>query len=159
MIIKSQSRTNFKNFNLKLSLSFPLLLAFLFFIDRITKITLYGKSGCAFIFCITTVFNRGASLGFFSNFSFVRILIIILSFLVIFLISTFYYFEKNKGLKIAAIFVLAGILGNLFDRIFYGYVIDLVTLSNLFSFNLADCYIWVGVILFLFFIFKGTKID
>ena len=50
-------------------------------------------------------------------------------------------------------FLIGGILGNLFDRIFRGYVVDYVSIS-LFGysfpiFNLADVLITIGVILMI----------
>lgn len=48
--------------------------------------------------------------------------------------------------KIALVFVLAGMAGNLIDRVFLGYVRDYITFARLISFNLADLFILSGII-------------
>ena len=65
--------------------------------------------------------------------------------------------------KICAGAVLGGAVGNILDRIFYGHVVDRFELEfiNYPVFNVADCFIVVGVIAFfvyfLFFDGKGQK--
>jgi len=43
--------------------------------------------------------------------------------------------------------ILGGILGNLTDRFFYGYIIDYLNFFNLFVFNIADLAICFGALL------------
>lgn len=66
-----------------------------------------------------------------------------------------FYYEKNKndfkGLlnKIFFIMVIAGGVSNLLDRIFRGFVVDFIDVSELFSFaifNVADIFIVAGII-------------
>lgn len=50
----------------------------------------------------------------------------------------------------AGLFLLGGGLGNMIDRVFRGYVVDMLDISPLFEypiFNLADCFIVVGAVL------------
>lgn len=50
----------------------------------------------------------------------------------------------------AGLFILGGGLGNMIDRVWHGYVVDMLDISPLFSypvFNLADCFVVVGAIL------------
>lgn len=50
----------------------------------------------------------------------------------------------------AGIFILGGGMGNMIDRAWHGYVVDMLDISPLFSypvFNLADCFVVVGAIL------------
>ena len=50
----------------------------------------------------------------------------------------------------AGIFIIGGGLGNMIDRVWHGYVVDMLDISPLFSypvFNLADCFVVVGAIL------------
>ena len=49
--------------------------------------------------------------------------------------------------KIALALILGGILGNLTDRFFYGYIIDYLNFFNLFIFNIADLAICFGALL------------
>ena len=61
-----------------------------------------------------------------------------------------------KTFTIPSVMVVAGALGNLIDRIAYGYVIDFLyfKLIDFPIFNFADCCVVVGaVLLFVFFLF------
>lgn len=58
--------------------------------------------------------------------------------------------EKNIS-KTAIALILGGALGNLIDRLVYGYVIDFIAVWEWPNFNLADIYISVGVLLILVF--------
>ena len=107
-------------------------------------------------FYITHVNNKGAAWGLLSNNT---ILLIIVS--VLFTCLFIYYIEKNK-LKIyeeiSAGIILAGILGNMFDRIFRGYVVDFLNFY-IFGydypvFNIADTFIVTGVIILMVFYIK-----
>lgn len=103
-------------------------------------------------FRITYVKNTGAAFSIFSNNT---ILVIIISVVVIgFLL---FYIYKNKGNNklenVSYAFILGGAIGNLIDRLVYGYVIDFLDFEILSYdapiFNLADTFIVIGVILFL----------
>lgn len=103
-------------------------------------------------FRITYVKNTGAAFSIFSNNT---ILVIIISVIVIgFLL---FYIYKNKGNNklenVSYAFILGGAIGNLIDRLVYGYVIDFLDFEilsyNAPIFNLADTFIVIGVILFL----------
>ena len=107
-------------------------------------------------FYITHVNNKGAAWGLLSNNT---ILLIIVS--VLFTCLFIYYIEKNN-LKIyeeiSAGVILAGILGNMFDRIFRGYVVDFLNFY-IFGydypvFNIADTFIVTGVIILMVFYIK-----
>ena len=68
-------------------------------------------------------------------------------------------FKKNTRNNIAFSIMLAGIAGNLVDRVCLGYVRDFLDF-NIFGysypvFNLADTFIVIGVILLIIAIIKG----
>ena len=54
--------------------------------------------------------------------------------------------------------ILAGGIGNLIDRVFRGSVIDFIAIWKWPTFNLADIYIMVGVLLILVFYGKIKKV-
>lgn len=133
---------------------------FAFFIDQIVKLLaasyLTSISLIPGFFSLIYAKNEGVA---FSMFWGNRWFIIIISILLIlFLIYTIKkeYIEKNENSNFKNItygILIGGIFGNLFDRIFRGYVIDYIAL-NLFGysfpiFNLADVFITIGVIFLL----------
>lgn len=97
------------------------------------------------VFHITLVHNRGAAFGILKN----QIpLFIITSVFAIILI--YFNIKKNKQSKfysIALSLILAGALGNLIDRLFFGYVIDFLDFRIWPVFNVADSAITIGAIL------------
>jgi len=54
----------------------------------------------------------------------------------------------SRRTRVALMYVVAGGMSNLIDRIFRGAIVDIVTISGL-TFNPADLLIMVGIILFL----------
>ena len=107
-------------------------------------------------FYITHVNNTGAAWGMFSNNT---ILLIIISIL---FTSFFIYFIEHNKLKlyeeISSGLILSGIIGNMIDRIFRGYVVDFLNFY-IFGydypvFNIADTFIVVGVIILCIFYIK-----
>lgn len=104
----------------------------------------------------TYVHNTGAA---FSIFEGAKCFFIIIAFIALNIIYLF--FIKDKKLKNSEIVIYAllisGIIGNLIDRILFGYVIDFIDVNifNFAIFNLADSFIVVAVILLL--IMMGGK--
>lgn len=108
-------------------------------------------------FYLRYINNTGASWGILSN---SKILLIILSLLaIIILIRYMYSFKKTKLNLIGFGFLLGGILGNLSDRILYGYVrdfLDFIIFKYDFPvFNIADIFIVLGVIILVISIIRG----
>lgn len=96
--------------------------------------------------------NDGAVFGSFSGS--VSLLTIITSIIMIALI--YFYFKipstkRHNFLRIILVFIIAGAVGNLIDRIKLGYVVDFIyfALINFPTFNLADSYIVVATFAFL----------
>ena len=104
----------------------------------------------------TYVHNTGAA---FSIFEGAKCFFIIIAFIALNIIYLF--FIKDKKLKNSEIVIYAllisGIIGNLIDRILFGYVIDFIDVNifNFAIFNLAYSFIVVAVILLL--IMMGGK--
>ena len=100
------------------------------------------------LFSLEKVFNNGAA---FSLFSGNLIFLVSISVLAIALIL-FIVFKKLSKLHYVEVIALAlifgGALGNLLDRLLYGYVIDFIQLEfvNFPIFNFADIFINLGII-------------
>ena len=109
-------------------------------------------------FTLTLLHNTGAAFSIFRSNTF---LLIIVSFMALFLIYLF--FIKNSKLNKLDIWLygalIGGILGNLCDRIFRGYVVDYLDfrLFNFPVFNLADSVIVISVILIMIGLIRGEK--
>lgn len=95
----------------------------------------------------TIVSNTGASFGFLTGFNWFFVLI---SFLVIGFII--YYKGKIKSLGLAIL--MGGVIGNLVDRIVFGYVRDFIQIWFWPAFNLADLFNVVGVLLIIIYLYK-----
>ena len=103
-------------------------------------------------FYITNCHNEGAA---FSLFSGNVLFLIFITLIVLFLIYRTINKENVNKIGILAYgLLLGGILGNLYDRIFYGYVIDYL---DFVIFNLADAAIVIGAILLI--VFEGSDND
>lgn len=107
---------------------------------------------------ILLVHNTGAA---FSILSGNQVFLIIIGILALVALLLFVYQGDNySDYEIFAYSLLfGGILGNLIDRIFYGYVIDFISLTfvgyNFPIFNIADMCIVASVILIIIKVIKG----
>lgn len=105
------------------------------------------------ILSLTYVENRGAAFGILQDgrWFFIVVTIIILAALT-------YYIKKHPGkgklFNLSVSLIYAGAIGNFIDRLFKGYVVDMIhaTFINFPVFNFADCLIVVGVILLYVYI-------
>jgi len=96
-------------------------------------------------FYFSLVHNSGAAFGIFKD---QGIIFIIVSIVAIVLIYS--ALKKNKHLKLYCFslsLILAGAIGNLIDRILYGFVIDFLDFRIWPVFNIADSAITIGAIL------------
>ena len=110
-----------------------------------------GVTAIPYLFNIVIVHNMGAAWGIFSG-NQVGLIILSLAILVVFI----WYFVKEERkswlFSISIAFLVAGCVGNLFDRIVFGYVRDFIQFAFWQSFpvfNFADVFLTVGVILFI----------
>lgn len=138
-----------------------------FFIDLISKIYVCNNlipyirnKVIDNFFYITYVKNEGAAWSILHG---NRLLLIVISIVALIFILSCILKEKPKG-KLESFsygILLGGIIGNLFDRIAYGYVIDFLDFDifgyNYPVFNIADCFIIIGVLLIFILSFRGVK--
>lgn len=107
-------------------------------------------------FNLTLAYNKGAAFSFLSDASgwqswfFGLLAVFVCSVILVWLKKTP---REKRWINIALSLVLGGALGNLFDRMYYGHVIDFLDfyISYLHwpAFNLADSAICVGAIMLL----------
>ena len=108
-------------------------------------------------FNIMYVRNTGAAFSIMEN---SRVLFIVIGIVAIYLIWRFFIKDKQLNNYYIVIYsmLIAGIIGNMIDRILYGYVIDYLSF-NIFGysfpvFNLADTFIVVSIIMLI--IYEGV---
>lgn len=134
-------------------------------IDRILKIVFSNIGSINVIgnfFKITLLHNYGAAWSILNGYRLFLIAITILELFIIYII-----FIKNKKLSTKESIVLGtltgGIVGNLIDRLIYGYVIDYLDFNifgyNFPVFNFADAAIVISIIIIIFLIYKGDLDD
>lgn len=113
------------------------------------------------LFNLTYVENRGIAFGLFQGKLNIISVLTVLAIIGIFV----YVLKERKDLsmleKISYTLILSGAVGNMADRIFRGFVIDMLDFRGIWSFvfNLADVWINLGVALLLldYFVFHKKK--
>lgn len=133
------------------------LIVVLFFIllliDQISKILVINflNNKIVFIdnfFSFEFIKNDGAAFGLFGGN--IIFLVLITLFLIIYLIYDLKKHFNNKFYVICVILILSGAVGNLIDRIFYGYVVDFISFilfnNQMPIFNFADICVTFGII-------------
>lgn len=124
-------------------------------LDRVAKLfaSFYCKDDNYVIvenaFEITYLENYGGALGILNNQRFFFIFISALFIcLIVFFLLVLPGNDKFNALNIWMSFILAGTVGNMSDRIIYGYVIDIIYISKMKFpvFNLSDVFISLGAI-------------
>jgi len=97
------------------------------------------------IFHLTYIQNTGAGFGILKSQTLILIFIsLIVIGIILYYISSIK--EKEKLLQILVGFVLGGTIGNLIDRLTYGFVIDFLDFQIWPIFNAADSFVTIGVI-------------
>lgn len=110
-------------------------------LDILTKMLFYGKH----FFIFNYIENKGLIFGL-NLFNPLTTILLTLIFIIIWIILLI---KSKKEYSTGIIFILAGLVSNLLNRIFLGYVIDFIDIKIISIFNLADVFIIVGVILLI----------
>jgi len=104
-------------------------------------------------FSLNTVINTGSALGFFQGHS--SLLFALRSVIISALVAYLLFFQREKKSPFFLWLVVMGAIGNGLDYLIYGHVIDFLHVcfwgSSFPIFNLADCYITIGVLALLLF--------
>ncbi|AWZ48244.1 signal peptidase II [Hathewaya limosa] len=137
-------------------------------LDRVTKIWASSSLTNSSVEVIPNFFkleyleNRGAAFGILQNKQWFLIVFtsLILVFVAYFLIR--YRKQNHKIINISLSMIIAGALGNLFDRIVYKYVIDFICVhyKDIYyfpTFNVADMFVVIGTFLLAIYIIKDGK--
>ena len=122
---------------MKKKISILIIISFLvILVDRITKVlvtryiplnkivTLIKK-----VFYLTNVHNVGAAFSILENKT-----LLLIFFSIVFLALIIFFMYKYKKYNFEFAFIIGGLLGNLIDRIIYGYVIDFIGI-NIFKYR------------------------
>ena len=134
-------------------------------LDYVTKIwaidTLKGKADITVIegfFDFSYLENRGAAFGLFQG------RVYLLAFVTMIIMAVLFVMyqktkKKTKLLTISTALILTGAIGNLIDRLRYGFVVDFISWhwKNTYyfpTFNVADICITVGTGLLILYIIK-----
>jgi signal peptidase II len=149
--------------NPKFRLQGIMLASFIFIADQVVKFIMIGplalKSRMQIhilpMFDLTWAENRGVSMGFLQAGSELeRWLLVGLTAAIATVVAVWMWRESKRGDVLALSLVLGGALGNIVDRVRYGYVVDYADLHfGAFRpfqiFNLADACITIGVLILL----------
>ncbi|MFK7779600.1 MAG: signal peptidase II [Candidatus Gracilibacteria bacterium] len=101
-------------------------------------------------------YTKNTGIAFSINVPFLKLITIIL------IIGIFYYYfkeEKKKNNKLIDLsfgLILAGAIGNGIERIINSNVIDFIGVQSFAIFNLADSFITIGAIIYLYILYKNN---
>jgi len=139
-------------------------------LDQITKamatanLVMFDPVAVMPMFNFTLMHNEGAAFSFLSDAGgwqrwFFSVLATVVS------IAIFIWIKKltpqEKGMAISLSLILGGAVGNLIDRVRFGYVVDFIDVYyNTWhwpAFNIADSAIFVGAVIMIIFSFREEK--
>lgn len=124
-----------------------------------TGLTLGQKIPEEGFFRINYSINTGGVFGVFADQAFLITIIAVVGIIAILVYSRYSAFN-GLLVKISLGLILGGAIGNLIDRIRFGWVTDFIDIGGWPVFNLGDSAIVIGVILILYhFIFRARKIE
>lgn len=96
------------------------------------------------VFHLTYILNTGAAFSILSEHTWLLVVISLFA-----LVGVFWYYRKTpkeqKVKRFALACIASGAVGNLFDRVYYGSVRDFLDFRIWPIFNIADCFVVVGV--------------
>ena len=139
-----------------------LIVIIIFLLDRISKLYVIHLDGTQLNSEITIskfiniqlIWNEGVAFGLFAfdDRSFYNL---ITGIIIIIILTLIYFIRKTSGIeKYSFLIILAGALGNVFDRFLYSAVPDFIDIHyqnfHWFIFNVADIFITLGVILLIY---------
>lgn len=134
--------------------------SFIVLLDQITKFLIkqnfqlnQSSSIIKNVLHLTYITNTGSAFGLFKGFNLFFILFSIIVIVVI-LYNLKNIKENQKLIQFAVGLLLGGTIGNLMDRILYGFVIDFIDFRVWPVFNAADSAVTISVILLIVTLWK-----
>ena len=135
----------------------------IFILDRVSKIialrtiAVHGPKEVFKYFSFTYVENTGAAFSMLTNGNLVWIFVV--AAVLVFIIKSWKEISavKEPWAEIGLCLIVGGALGNLYDRIFLGFVVDMFDFKVWPVFNIADSFVCIGAGLILIAIFLGRK--
>jgi signal peptidase II len=125
---------------------YAVLGCFLLAIDQITKylVRMYNPKINMLIFDLVFLQNNGAVFGSFRGTNSIMIWVTFIAIGVV-----LFYWDKLPNTKLSMtmlILILTGAIGNLIDRILFGYITDFIDFRFFPVFNVADMMISIGIV-------------
>lgn len=108
------------------------------------------------------IYNSGIAFGILDNNDHMTsIILLLIGILIVIYLIYLALREEDYFKKLALLTIVAGAIGNIFDRAMDGYVTDFLHLKinnfSFFIFNFADTFISIGAIIIIFFELKFTS--
>ncbi|CAL4319125.1 Lipoprotein signal peptidase [Buchnera aphidicola (Pterocallis alni)] len=134
------------------------IIIILFILDRISKIwaikhlILQTKKHIFLIFNLFYIKNFGIAFNLLEYYAKYYQYILIIINIIITCILIYYIYKKNPY-NIEYLYILNGAIGNILDRIYYGFIIDFIDISiqnnHIIIFNISDISIMIGILIFI----------
>ena len=143
---------------LKENIFYLSFVAIIFFLDRLSKLKIVNNFSETSYYVndyinIDLIWNIGIGFGFFSTDSNLLYGLITLFIGAVILILAYMLILSNKFDKLIYSMIIGGALGNFYDRLTYNAVPDFIDLHynnfHWFTFNVADIFITVGIIVYI----------
>lgn len=148
-------------------LKYVVIIFLVFSVDQISKLIISNNinlNGSITVikdfFNLTYVKNKGAAFGIFSSYTFIISIVSVL--ILLYLLYELFKSKKSDTLSsISLSFIIGGLLGNLYDRVFLGCVrdfFDFTIFNRGFAiFNVGDTFIVIGCILYIICVIMEVK--
>ena len=147
-----------KKFFIRENFYFLMIILVTFILDRYSKAEIIKNLNDKSLYIndylnLDLTWNTGVGFGLFSSSSELYYNIVSLIIAIVILLVFFLIIKSKRFDKIAFSIILGGALGNFYDRIFFNAVPDFIDFHynnfHWFTFNFADIFISMGVILYL----------
>ncbi len=123
------------------------IILFVVLADQITKYLFKGKTIELIknVLSLNYTTNTGAAFGIFKGYNLILIIVTI-----IVIVLCFKWIKKKEFHYLPLSFIIGGAMGNLIDRLLFGYVRDFIDFKIWPVFNLADSFITIAIILIIY---------